>query len=351
MVELDNLHYDFREIDGYNKAFNFIFGARECGKTAMFWMKKFYQKWKKDHRPIIYMVRNSVEISEALITSIFDTIINKFTDDGVKPIYKLSAFKDGITDVSFDGYLMFRIVSLNISMRRIKLAVLKHISCAVIDEYIIDPKTNEKYLTNEAFKIKEAYTTWRRECDGILRFYFLANPYSLYNPMFLDWKVDLGKLKIGSFYVGDNFVIHWCKLHPILFERLKAVNPLYSEGSEYLSYALEGKAINDANIPLGNLPMNFYLRFIFKIGSYYLGVYGNRLYDDNIKYHIEEIKNPSEKRNVYCFDFVDMVNRTQILSVEDRMRMQHFKRALMMNQCLFKTINDYYLTMEVYKNL
>ena len=51
-----------------------------------------------------------------------------------------------------------------------------------MDEYIINPKSGERYGKDEAFKIKEAYTTWRRECDGVLKCYFLANPYSLYNP-------------------------------------------------------------------------------------------------------------------------------------------------------------------------
>lgn len=350
-MEIDQLHYTFTQIDGYNKPFNFIFGAREAGKTTMFWLTKFYSKWKKDHKPCIYLVRNSVEISEALITSLFDTIFNKFTSDNLKPSFKLSSFKDGICDVYVNELLFIRIVSLNISMRRIKLAVLKNISLCVMDEYIIDPKTNEKYLNNEAFKIKEAYTTWRRECEGVLKFYFLANPYSLYNPLFLEWKVDLSKLKIGEFYVGDIFVIHWCKLHPDLLSRLKEANPLYQEGSSYLNYALEGKAINDSNIPLGKLPSNFYLKWIFKVNEYYLGIFQNKLYDESAKYFIGEIKNPSTRRSVYCFNFEDMMNRTQILTRDDRIRMSRFKYALQMNEVIFESINDYYITMEVYKNL
>ena len=203
----------------------------------------------------------------------------------------------------------------------------------------------------EAFKIKEAYTTWRREAEGVLKMYFLGNPYSLFNPLFLDWKVDLAKLKIGEFYVGDTFVIHWCKLHPELLIKLKALNPLFQEEGSYLSYALEGKAINDENIPLGKLPQNFYLKFIFKIGSYYLGIYANKRYDETTKYYIEEVINPSARRSVYCFEFEDMINRTQILTMDDRIRMARFKHALMMNEVLFNSINDYYLTMEVYKNI
>ena len=87
-IQLDNLHYDYREIDGYNKAFNFVVSPREPGKTSMMWLKKIYLPWKRDKRPWIYLVRQSVEITSALIDSIADTIINKFTDDDIHFYYK-----------------------------------------------------------------------------------------------------------------------------------------------------------------------------------------------------------------------------------------------------------------------
>ena len=355
MVKLDNIHYSTREIDGYNKAFNFIFGVRETGKTTTLWMRKIYFKWKKDKKPWIYLVRKSVEICEALIDSVADTQFNKFTDDNVKLEYTKGSFKDGITDVFIkteEGKeLIFRIVSLNIDLRRIKLAVLKNIGGVLIDEYIIDPKTKEKYLPNEAFKIKEAYTTWRREADGILKVYFLANPYSLFNPIFMDWKVDLAKLKLGEFYVGSNFVIHWCKLNPILYEKLKQENPLYEEGSEYELYALKGAVKNDKNIPLGTLPENYSLKFIFKIEDYFLGIFRNNNYTDDNQFFAKKLLNIGKYRDVYCFEFEDMISRTQILTIEDRMKMQRLKYAIQMNKIKFESINDYYLTLEVYKNL
>ena len=82
---LDNLHYSFREIDGYNKPINIVISPREPGKTTFMWVKKIYAQWKIDKRPFIYIVRKSVEINEALISSIFDVNINKFTDDNVEP--------------------------------------------------------------------------------------------------------------------------------------------------------------------------------------------------------------------------------------------------------------------------
>ena len=136
-IPRDNLHYSFRPIDGYNKAFNIVISPREPGKTTSMWMDKIYLPWKKNHKPWIYLVRQAVEIDDALIESIFSTNMNKFTDDNLQPIYKASSFSDGIVDIFLevkhlekkevkqdDGslkmedvevsekYLFFRIVSL-----------------------------------------------------------------------------------------------------------------------------------------------------------------------------------------------------------------------------------------------
>ena len=78
-MELDNLHYSFRAIDGHDKPYNFVISAREPGKSTMFMLTKHYFAWKKDFAPLLYLVRNIVEITEGLITTIQDVIINKFT--------------------------------------------------------------------------------------------------------------------------------------------------------------------------------------------------------------------------------------------------------------------------------
>ena len=166
-----------------------------------------------------------------------------------------------------------RIVSLSISLQRIKKAVLKDIAGVITDEYIVNPKLNEKYLTGEATINKEAYTTWRREAEGVLKWYIFGNPYSLYNPLFLYWKVDTNKIKLNDFYVGDTFVIHTPTLSEELKNKLLEENPLYKFDEDYRMYALLGKAMNDKNIKLGVLPQNYSLRFTFKMEDLFSGVF------------------------------------------------------------------------------
>ena len=352
MKELDNLHYDYSSIDGYNKPFNFIMSPREPGKTTMAWLKKIYFKWKTNKRPWIYLTRTAVEITEAMITSIQDTTINKFTDDNVIFKYTKGSFKDGIVDVFIGDEIFFRVVSLSIPLRRIKLAVLKNIGGVLMDEYIINPKTNERYIKNEAFIIKEAYTTWRREANGMLKCYFLANPYSLFNPLFLDWNVDVSALKRDSFYVGDNFVIHWAILNPLLKEKILKENPLYQFDEDYNNYALEGVAINDSKIPLSTLPRKFQLRFVFRIMNRLIGVFYNvGNFNNSNLFHCKVIDSISINRDVFCFDISELVERTIVMSGEEALRMRLLKNAMRTYRCTYEDINVYYMMMEVFKQI
>lgn len=352
-IKDDGLHYDYTKIDGYNKAFNFIMSSRELGKTAMFWFKKAYKKWKINKKPWIYLVRKSVEITETLITSIADTIINKFTDDNVEFQYNKGTFKDGITDVKINGEVFFRIVSLSIDLRRIKLAVLKNVAGVFMDEYIIDPRTDEKYQTNEAFKIKEAYTTWRREADGILKFYIAGNPYSFYNPLFVDWKVDVSNLRKDEFYVGEIFVIHWCSLNPQLRAKILEFNPLYTFDEDYSGYALEGQAINDRNIKVvPNLPHNYSLRFVFKHNNRYIGVWRNNNWiESEDKFYCKFESEISARRTIYCFEFAELVDRSIVMSIDERQKVQRFKEAFRKREIAFSDVNCYYFIEEIYKNI
>ena len=348
--QLDNLHYDFRAIDGYNKPFNFIIGPRELGKTSMFWLKKIYLKWKENKRPWIYCVRKNVEICEALIDSLADTIINKFTDDNIKLEYKKGSFKDGITDVFIKGELIFRIISLGIDLQRIKKAVLKNLAGVLMDEYVVNLRLGEKYLKGEAEIIKEAYTTWRREADGVLKWYFLCNPYSLYNPMFIYWKVDTNKIKLNDFYVGNDFVIHTPLLNEGLKKQLLALNPLYQFDEEYMMYALMGEALNDKNIKIGKLPQNYSLKFTFKVESSIIGVFQNNTYDpEEDKFFCKMVDVVSAKRITYCFDFASLVDRCHLLSIDERFKLQRFKEAIRKRQVSFSDINVYYKIEEVYE--
>lgn len=353
MIKMDNLHYDWRRLDGFNKDINIAISCREPGKSSMFMMTKSYRIFKKTGAPYLYLVRNVVEISEAMIETWSETIINKFTDDNVKLQYNKAQFKEGIVDVKINGKIFIRLLAMSIPLRRIKSSLLKDVAGIFLDEFIINPRKNEKYLKDEVGIFKEIYTTYKRErlTDKPLKFYMAGNPYSLYNPYFMWLGVDVNKLKLGHFYVGDNFVIDYYKMKDELREKLLKENPLLTFDEEFKSYALDGKAILDQNIKLGSLPVNYSLKFVVKNAGKYIGIFKNQYWEDGAdKYFCKYVDKDllAKNREAFCFEFGELVDRCVLISNQERTLFNHFKIAMRKRNVVFSDISVYYMIEEIY---
>ena len=381
-IPRDNIHMSWRTIDGFNKAINVFISPREPGKTDTTWWEKIYSQWVENKRPWAYLVRQCVEITEAMIEDIAITI-NKWATEPIELQYTKGNFKDGIVDVKIKGELFIRIISLSIPLRRIKLAKIPNIGGIFMDEFIINPKSGEKYIPDEYFKIKELYTTYRREYQGkgFLKMYFSGNPYSLFNPLFVGLGVDVASLKKDVYIktdapeieykfndgvtfkeniyklkqnvlIGDQFAIEWGVLHPVLKKWLLEKNPFYQFDEDYSEYALEGCAVNDKNIQLGKLPLNFYLAFVIKINGKNIGIFQNNYLEYlETAFFCKFVDEVSAKRTIYCFDFGEMVERSILVSLDERGKLQRFKEAMRKRLVTFEDINVYYYVEEVYKNI
>ena len=362
----DKIHISWRPVDGFNKAINIIISPREPGKTDTTWWEKIFSQWVVNGRPWGYLVRQVVEITEVMIQDIQDNI-NKWALDPVELEYTKGSLKDGIVDVKIKGKLFIRIIALSLPLRRIKLAKIPNIAGIFMDEFIIDPKSGEKYLKNEFFKIMELYTTYRREYQGkgMMKMYFCGNPYSLFNPLFVGLGVDVAKLKKDEYklvdgeyklkqniYIGNEYAIEWAVLHPLLKQKLLEINPFYQFDEDYSEYALEGCAVNDRNIKLASLPRNFYLSFVLKMSGKFIGIFQNNYIDDmEDKYFCKFLDEVSARRSIYCFEFEEMIERSILMDREEREKLQRFKNAMRKRSVSFEDINVYYYIEEAYKNL
>ena len=372
----------WRTLDGFNKAINCFISPREPGKTDTTWWEKIFSNWMEDGRPWAYLVRQVVEITEAMIQDI-ENIINKWSIEPVTLEYTKGAFKDGIVDIKIKGKLFIRIIALSITLRRIKLAKIPNIAGVFMDEYIINPKSGEKYIPDEYFKIKELYTTYRREYQGkgMMKMYFCGNPYSLFNPLFVGLGVDVSLLRKDKYvqdgeddvtysfpdgitfedkkykcshnvYVGHTYAIEWGSLHPILKRWILEKNPFYQFDEEYNQYALEGMAVNDRNIKLSKQPRNFYLAFVLKMSGKNIGIFQNNYLEElEDKYFCKFLDEVSARRTIYCFEFEEMVERSILMSIDERLKLQRFKNAMRKRMVSFEDINVYYYIEEAYKNL
>ena len=355
------MHYNFRKIDGYNKPINITISAREASKSTSFNLDKAYFKWKKDGSTCLYLVRQIVEINEALIESIQDNIINKFTDDNVVLEYKHSELQQGIVNVRIKGEDFIRIVALSVKMSALKSLIVLNLKYMLFDEFICNPKWDEKYLKDEASRFMEIYNTYKREAvDGRLKCYFLGNPYSLYNPYFMFFDVDTTKLRRGAIVTdGKRYVIECYEMKKELKEKILRENPLASMDNAYSKYAFDGLNINDANIIIRNtIPEHYPLRYVFRVQRKCLAIYSADWMHVDMKttefaYYCKFIdpSSVSKRRDIICFDFDELVENTALLSPDDRMKFSKLKTAMRNRDIAFSTIECYYLLEEVYFNL
>ena len=355
MIERDNIHFNFRKIDGYNLPFNFIISEREAGKSTAIWLDKAYKSFVDGGHTTLVIRRKITHITKAYIDDIAE-IINKFTNDKVVFEYNASSLKEGLVDISINDKRFMRICALSCDITALKSLVLRNLKFIIFDEFICNQRFGEKYLKDEATKFMEVYNTFRRESDG-LKCYFMGNPYSLYNPYFMFFNVNTAKLTRGAI-VSDkkSYVIQCYEITPELRKKILEENPLYQFDNAYTKYAFEGKNVNDLNIIIRDkLPPSFKLLYVFKAANRYIGLYRASIWDDigEILYYAQFIEGSkvSKRRDIICFDFEELVDRVVMLSPDERYKFQKIKEAMRKRLIAFSSIECYYLIEEIYFNL
>lgn len=363
-MKRDDLHFNFRKIDGYDKDFNAVISEREAGKTTAMW-NKVYLAYKKYGYRTLVIRRRIADITDVYIEDIAE-VINKFIDNEdelVKLHYKQAGIKQGIVNVYIvndkgEEDLFCRVVGLSNPMSRIKSLIVRRLKYIVFDEFICNTKLGEKYLENEAFKFNELYNTFQREAfdEGIrLKCYFMGNPYSTYNPYFADWNVNFDEIKPGCLIIGDTYAIEAYQILPELRNKILERNPLYKFDNSYKEYAFNGVAINDKDILLvQKQPENYSLRFFMKIGEEYVKIFRNNFYDPEAEYNYwigKSNKKELFKNQSFCFDINDLASGTQMWNNESRMKFEMFKYALGSRLVAFQDIEIAYLVNNLYMTL
>lgn len=346
----DNVHYNFRALDGYNKFWNFVISPRNDGKSTEFLLMKAYKKFYEEGKCSIFFRRNLCDLTDAYMESQQD-IINKFLKDEyrIKISYKSSSKGDGCIDAKINDKVFIRFIGLNQRTTKLKSLFLSDLAYCFMDEFIVNVRTGEKYLPGEAFKMKEVCNTFWREAHD-LKIYFCGNPYSLYNPYFSELGIQAFKLKKGTLTSGVNWVVDRHELSEELKSWLKEHNPLYNSQDEYTQYALEGDAINDANIIVNrNQPAHYKLAFVFRVDGKYIGVYRNDNLDDEMIFWVGYIDEVGARRTAYCFDFKDLINRSVLYDKDDKRKMYYLAYAIRNRKVAFESIECDYMVEEIYK--
>ena len=352
LINWDNIHFSFNNIDSYNRPFNFVISGRGSGKTTTAAVRKLYAGWKAG-TPWIVFRRLKVELNEEYITGI-EGVINDFIKKKIIFTYKKGNLQSGMIDVFVEDKLFCRFVALSCSLAMLKSYYVRNCGGTMFDEFICSLKNGEKYLKNEFFKFKETYTTYNRYSKGILKCYLLGNPYSLYNPYFLNMGVEVEKLKVGEIYApkGRNVVVDFFEITPELKKLILKKNPLFDFDEEYKSYALNGSVVDDKNIRLVKIhPNGFKLSQVYFIQDKNLAIYYNATDKGELNYWVSLVDTKEITRKVYCLDINDLSTNRVALSLNDLRQNRNLANAMRTNLIGFKDINCYYLFLEIYRLL
>ena len=346
---MDKIHYDISKLDGYNRAFNMIVSPRNDGKTTAV-LDKCFKAFERFGSPFLLITRRIVEITDQYIDSLQE-IHNKFyPDKPYKLAYNSSDLDKGIVDVWQDGQLFCRVIALSKPLKTLKGLFIKNAKYMLFDEFIINTRMGEKYLPDEGFKFKEMFNTFLRENYG-LKAYFCGNPYSWFSPYFVAFGVDVSKCPMGKITAGDVWALDRHLLSDELKAFIKAHNPTYNEEDEYSRYAIEGYAVNDANIRVSSAqPQGFKYAFSFVVDSRRIDFYKNQDYHDRETRFWACISKRTDK-DAFCFDFKDLATGNTLFSRDDRFRFSFLKEAIRNRLVVYESLECDYLTEEVYPTL
>ena len=358
----DDIHYNFRRIDGANKTFNLIVSAREAGKTSAAVVIKAWKVFKEKNWKTIFLRRQIADITDLYIES-FQEILNTFIDEDIRLEYKKLDKSSGSVKIycqrpiTGNKELFIVIIGMSQRIQRIKSNVVRNLAYIFYDEFLVNPKWKESYLPYEMDKVKETYSTFKRylpyeweQAGKYVKIYFLGNPYTVYSPFTEAFGVDYSKMVPGAFLIGDTWAVENYRLNPKLVEKIKKDNPFYQQDDEYTNYALKGIAINDQNIRLGKRTNGFVLKFVIDIEGQRIGIYrnNNQEFNQQDRYYCGKDVPANINRDVFCFDFEDLSGSKILYNKKDNVSFELFKIAMRNNWVIFDDLGTYYKIRNAY---
>ena len=364
MIERDNLHFSFNELDGYNKLFNLVICAREAGKTSALEYVKIYKAIKKGYGVVILM-RYSKEINKLNLLNLQERINLYLPDtEKIEVVAEVGGYTNGIikftirqgkTFLNGTGLLLW----IGLDDQIIKNIHIKNPRFIVFDEYVVNQQSGERYIRNEFDKILILYGTIKRykEDGANIRIYCAGNPYSKLNPFIEYFKINKQKLKEGATIVGPNFVLMCYKLKNELKTKLLNADPNYQFDDSFKAFALEGQYIYE-NLRINLIdyvPQFFKLDYVIMVVDQtfkrrYLGVYYNANYlAHNLDYCIKEItqKFNTSIHSVYAFNFENMDTNTILINQTNREILEPLRLSLSNGTVGF--VNSFYYVNDFFK--
>lgn len=327
-IKRDNLHFNFTEIDGYNKLFNVIICEREAGKTSALEYSKFYKGFIYHKFQTVFLVRQINKMNREFVEAL-EKRINLYLKTPIQLGFKSIEINGGAANISIylddTWQICGKLVALNSKEQVLKNIFLENPKYVIFDEYLVNIRDGEKYLNNEFHKIKVLLGTLLRYAKTNMKCYFAGNPYTKYTPIFLDYKIDTNKLKSGKIVTKKDLVIQCYKLKPELKAKLLKENPLYQFDDSYKRFAFDAEFYQDENINIiKKTPQNYKLKDVIYNQNTYVGIFANFSKLENTYFCavLSEKYLKNYKKKIFCFQTYDL-NKRRIMQSKQFLK-DHF---------------------------
>lgn len=230
MPEIDtSIFWDIRKPLSYNALFNFIVGARGCGKTygCKDWGIRSFLKNKKQ---FVYVRRYANELEESA----------RLYWNDVSKAYPDHEFDYAAGEFTIDGETAGYAIPLSTAKSK-KSKSFPDVNLIIFDEFILD-KGYTRYLPDEVINFLELYETIARLRDDV-RVFFISNALTTVNPYFLYFNV---KVKKGEeFYCKNDILIQWCKNEDYAAVKSQTRFGKLISGTAYGDYAINNEILRD----------------------------------------------------------------------------------------------------------
>lgn len=224
--------YDKQQLLSYNKIFNFVLSNRGGGKTFHF-TRWAIDDYKKNGNMAMWVRRYQTEIDKMNENGkFFDAVREYYPED------KLTIEGDmGL--INGEPFIYF--VALSTS-RQQKSNNFPKVNKIIYDEFIID-KGKITYLKKEPEIFLDLYETVARIRDNV-RAVFLANTVTVVNPFFTFFHIRPNANKRFNVYPRGICVEFFTDAEFVAQKKKTRFGQLI-EGTNYASYAIENKWLND----------------------------------------------------------------------------------------------------------
>lgn len=275
----------------YNKTLNFVVGNRGGGKTIEA-MRLITSNYIKKGNTSIWLRRMDVEIDNIFIEKFFidPAFYMQFPDYE----FKTKKYKyGGIGYLKRKGkelwepYIQFMCLSTALKHKSVPFPTVQYI---IYDEFIIDQKSNMRYLKNEVTTFLEFLQSIMRLRENV-RCLFIGNSISVINPYFLHYNI---KRPTQEFTTGKDYCVQYYS-NPEYTEKLK--NSRFGRlvaGTDYGSYAIDNKFFRDNECFVEKKSKNARYWYTLKYDDIYLSIWTD---SKSCLYYVDD----AYDKNKVCF--------------------------------------------------